>query len=473
MKFPLLSVLLLLIVSLNVCYAQQPTLKGEINFSVKKGTFEADLVLTDIPKIEDYEILINSGLNIRYFRNIEDDYSYNYKRKYDSKVSYESFLYSLPDNTGKAKFLPEGLRLSYVGSFPVISDTSKAANAGDWKGNIAFNGKTIRTDGRQTAWYPILYDVKQDKKYDRVKYDIKINCDDCESIYLNGNVPVRGKTAQFKSDKPTELALFAGDYQFTQIDNSYFLNPDISEEQIKEFGEMTRDYKKFYEKKTGIAYKDNITYIATTPISKRNAWFFVSYPTIVSIGHGEDGLKGLFSDERKNLFKPFIAHELGHYYFGSITEFNSELGDMISETFTEYMACKLTEAYFDKAVYQEKINTKIRNLKEFKAVPFAKVTSEADYGSRERYVYNYGPIILMAIEKEIGEKHMWRWIRTLLETKADFTDYAFLESTLRSVVKDEKKLKSVKEKYFESENSLENAVTAVAGKQVYVSSVKQ
>lgn len=463
MKALLLSALLLFAVSLNVCYSQQPTIKGVVNFSVKEGTFSADLVLSDIPAIEDYEILLNAGLNIRYFRNIEDDYSYSYKRRYEDRVSYESFLYSFNDNTGKAKFLPQSLRLSYVGTFPVIADTAKAPDAGDWKGNIAFNGKTIRTDGLQTAWYPILYDVKKDKRYERVRYDIQVNCHDCETIYLNGNAPVKGKIAKFQSDKPTELTLFAGDYDFVRSDDTYFLNPTITAEQIREFSEMTRDYKKFYEKKTGIAYKDNITYISTTPTSKKNSWFFVSYPTIVSIGHGINGMQGFFVEERKNTFKPFIAHELGHYYFGSVLKPNSELGNMINEAFPEYMSCKVTQEFFDKSVYKAKVDAKIKGLKEFKAIPFAKLKSEADYGKRNLYVYTYAPIILMAIEKEIGEKNMWKWINAILETKTDFTNYAFLESTLKNVVKDEKTLKAIKEKYFESDNSIENAILAVAG----------
>lgn len=460
MKTSILS-FLLFIGSIGLSFSQQPTIKGEINFSVQKGTFEADLILSEIPRIQDYEILINTGMNIRFFRNLGDQFNYNYRRRYDPALAYESFLYSLPDNTGKGKFLPEGIRISYVGSFPVIADTLTASDWGDFKGNIAFNGKTIRADGMQCAWYPILYDLKKDIRYHKVTYDIVLNCVDCETLYLNGNSPVSGTSASFKSDKPTELSLFAGKYEMVNVENSYFLNPDITKGQLLELGKLMAVYKKFYEEKTNIPYTGNFTIIQTTPVSKKNAWFFVTYPSMFNIGHDDWGLKGFFAKEKEERFKSLLAHELGHYYFGSIYEFNSELGDMMTEAFPEYMSLKVSKEFSGEAACKGEIEEKIKKLQDFRAVPFSKVRTNGDYGNRNLYVYEYAPLILTAIEKEIGEEKMWNWIRSILTTHPDFTNYLFLEETLTVVLRDEKKVQDIKERYFESDASLENAVATI------------
>jgi hypothetical protein len=48
-----------------------PTLTGTVDISVKKGTFTCDLVLADIPRLQDYYLRLNAGMNILYFKNVE------------------------------------------------------------------------------------------------------------------------------------------------------------------------------------------------------------------------------------------------------------------------------------------------------------------------------------------------------------------------------------------------------------------
>jgi len=45
-------------------------LTGKLIVSVKKGTMDGNFTLAGIPRIEDYLIRINSGLNIRHFKNV-------------------------------------------------------------------------------------------------------------------------------------------------------------------------------------------------------------------------------------------------------------------------------------------------------------------------------------------------------------------------------------------------------------------
>jgi hypothetical protein len=459
-----LKVFLLLIFTFyhfHTYYSQEPIVKGNVNISITKGTIECDLILTDFPHIKDYIILLNKGLNVRYFRNLEDNNNYAYDWNYYEKVSGESVGYFFPDNTGKAKFLPKGFQLSYVGAFPVISDTLRADNRGDWKGNIAFNGKTIRAS-EQCAWYPILYDIVKDIKYKSVKYDIEVNCKDCEALYLNGSVPKYGKSANFKSDKPCELLLFAGNYKIVNVDSTYFLNPDITDRQLSEIGKMTDDFKKFYKKRLSIEYGSKITYIQTTPVSKYNSWLFVTYPSIVNVGNDMNGLKGLFDEKSGKWFRFFIGHELAHYYFGTYKVFNTEISAMFVESFAEYLSLSAAKEILGDSIYREKIAEKIKKLQNFKAIPFSKIRSEKDYENRNLYLYDYGPIILIAIEKEIGQEKMWKWLQTILNTKTEFTNYDFLKQTLEIVLKDKSKMDAIDEKYLKSDIGLKNALEIIS-----------
>ena len=456
-----LLVVLLLNISLMSISAQEkaPILTGNVEISIAEGTFECDLTLSEIPHIEDYFIRLNSGMNILHMRSKKpnDFLIYYSKSLNDSLSTGESNAYYFKDNAGKGKFLPKSVQFKYVGKFPVVKDTIENYSRKDWKGNIAFNKNSVRTDGRQSAWYPILYDVTNDKALEKVKYDIKLTCSDCNTLYVNGNKPIKAKSYNFKSESPQELTIFCGNYEFSELNNTYFLNSGLDSTQIKEFGELINSYKKFYARNLNIPFNQPVSFVQTTPTSKKDGWMFVSYPTIMSIGW-QNGLKSIVKPKYQKFYRPFIAHELGHFYFGTYKVLNSELGDMMSEGFAEFLSLKLTKKIIGEDVYRDKINEKIKNLEKFNAIPFAKIKSDSEYGNRQLYVYNYAPLIFLSIEKEIGENQMWKWINTILTTPTKFTNYDFLLSTLLQTLNDDRKYKSIRTKYFESDKSLENTI---------------
>jgi hypothetical protein len=443
-----------------------PHLKGKVNISIKEGTFECNLTLSNIPKIQDYLIRLNSGMNLLHIRSKKpNDFVIVYdKSDKDSTSTGESSAYYFPDNNRKGKFLPEELQFRYVGKFPIANDTIENFTRQDWKGNIAFNGMSVRSDGSQSAWYPILYDAKKDIAYDRVVYDIELTCNDCSTIYVNGNKPVRSNSAYLTSNEPQEMALYCGNFDFVDDGNIAILNPKFPDEKIKQFSDLVSSFKKYYEHKTNIKFNQTPTFINTNPTSKKNSWLFVSYPTIMGIGWGKYGLEGIFEEKSQKFYKPLIAHELGHYYFGTVKVFNSELGDMMSEGFTEYMALKLTEDIQEKKAYNDVLAEKYKTLKDFTPNPFSMVKSVTDIADRETYVYDYAPIIFIAIEKEIGKKKMWEWLRNILETKVAFTNYEFLVSTLKNTLKNDKKTELIINTYFNNINSTENAIKKITEK---------
>ena len=467
MNLRIVTCFILLTISLNI-FSQEnaPHLKGKVKISIQEGTFDCDLTLSNIPKIQDYLIRLNSGMNLLHIRSKKpNDFVLGYaKSENDSTSTGESSAYYFPGNKQGTKFLPNEIQFRYVGKFPVANDTIENFSRQDWKGNIAFNGMSVRSDGSQSAWYPIIYDAKKDIAYDRVVYDIEIICEDCNTIYANGNKPISSNSAHLITKEPYEIALFCGNYEVADDGNITILNSKFPKEKITEFSNLISSYKKYYERKLNIKFNQTPTFINTTPTSKNDGWLFVSYPTIMGIGWGENGLGGIFDEKYQKFYKPFIAHELGHYYFGTFKVFNSELGDMMSEGFTEYMALKLTEENQTENNYDEVIAKKVESLKDFKPNSFAMVRSITDIDDRETYVYDYAPIIFIAIEKEIGKKKMWEWLKNILETKVEFTNYDLLVSTLKNTLKNDKKTESIVSTYFNNVNSTENALKKISEK---------
>jgi len=441
----------------------QVHLTGKVKISIAEGTFECDLTMSNIPRIQDYIIRLNAGMNVLHFRSKSpNDFVLEYSKS-NEKSTDEALAYYFPDNTGKGKFLPQEIQVRYVGKFPVANDTIQNFSREDWRGNIAFNGYSVRTDGVQTAWYPYLYDVKNDIRYDRVTYDIELICEDCSTIYINGSKPVNSTSANFKSQIPYELALFCGKFDFEDNGSIIILNPQFSKDEIQQFSELVSSYEKYYAKKLNTPFDKSPVFVNTTPTSIHNGWLFVSFPTIMGIGWGKYGLGALFG-EKQNLFKPFIAHELGHYYFGTLKVFNSVLGDMMSEGFTEYISLKLTEDLLSIEQYDKKLSEMSNLLENYKTKPISQIKSTTDIEDRNTFVYIYAPVIFLAIEKEIGKDNMWKWLKAILETKTTFTDYDFLTSTLKNTLNNSEKFNFIENTYFKNENSTENALEKIKRK---------
>ncbi|WP_139256374.1 gluzincin family metallopeptidase [Flavisolibacter ginsengisoli] len=458
------SILLVLITSMfyMAIHGQDtiPHVKGRILISVRKGTIECDLTLSNMPQLSDYYLRLNSGMNIRYIKNAEPGMlPLRYERSQDDTLSSgESLAYYIPSYNESGKYLPHAVHFNYVGMYPVITDTTSAV---DWRGNIAFNGKTLRADGIQSAWCPILYDVKTDRSYENVTYDLDITCHDCNVIYVNGSQPVSGTHAKVRSSTPQDLTLFSGDFKSVAINGNYFLNPDADEQQLTQLENTLDAYQKYLENKLGIPYKGKAVYIQTTPVSKNNSWMFASYPTIVSVSWHE-GMKSFANKSTGTGFLQYMAHELAHYYFGKVRAFNSATRGMISEGFAEFLAMRITKNFISNSKYNDELKSKVRAMNNLTPVPMQKIRSEADYRNRELYVYYYAPLVFLAIEKEIGEEKMWTWLKVLLLSPAVKTDYTFFEQTLKEVVSDKAKFDLVREKYLESNQAFQNAVSALS-----------
>ncbi|HUB59901.1 MAG TPA: hypothetical protein VL978_04315 [Puia sp.] len=446
-----------------------PYLTGKVKISLAQGTFDCEFTMKDYPIIPDYLIRINSGMNIFWFKN-EKGYRLLYdKSTADSTGTFESCDYSFPtDYRDVDKFLPPELQFRYTGKYPVVRDTTESGDveANDWRGNIAFNGYSVRADGLQSAWYPELYDIKKKKQYERVRYDMDIDCADCRVIYVNGVAPIKGTHAHVHSEVPRELFLFAGNFPVVSSEGTYFLDAGLSAAQLHAFAKMTADAKHFYEAGFKVPFMDPITYVQANPTAPRYGFSFVSFPTIVNVGFGEYALSG-FHDPANSPLYEVMSHELAHYYFGTIRQFNTFFGAVLQEGLAEFLALNVLKNEQADTIYEKTLLGKIKDAQTFQQIPMSRLNSEKDFWNRELYVYYFAPVIFLAIQKEIGDSATWEWMHQLLTMPTQWTDYAFLETTLQKALGDKAKSTALAAKYFETPDALQNAIKELAGGPVH------
>ena len=335
--------------------------------------------------------------------------------------------------------------------YPVIADSASGYMGGDWRGNIAFNGYSIRAEGLQGGWYPEIYDMDKKKRYSEVKYDITVSCDDCTVLFVNGSSPQKATRAEFKNDIPCEMSIFCGKFTVSENRGIWLLNSNMPKPDEQRLFTTAINYQQYYEKLFDIPFKGSLSFVQTTPVADTNRWAFAFYsaPTTFNVGAGRFGLQSLFKGYGASKNKQGMAHELAHYYFGTLLKAQGTFGFIIPEGFAEYLSYQLTRSLEGDSTYRGLLKNKVQILKYFKDYqPLSLVRTENDYGNREYYLYYYAPILFMAIHKEIGDQAMSKWLRTMVNSKAEVTDYQFLETTFESSVPDKTLAEKIKIKIF-------------------------
>ena len=452
-KIILISILSYLICGITYGQNKKPKISGVVKISIEEGTIEAEVTLSDYSHINNYLIRLNSGLNIRNIESLEpDNFLLGFRREFaDSLRTYETFSYYFPAAERGEKLLPSKLKFRYSGKFPVISDTiSENYQKKDWKGNIVFMNGLLRLDGLQSAWLPILYDVDNDFQYDLIDYDLEIICEDCEQIYMNACEPKNGPKAHLKSNSPKEPFLFVGNYKVQKGKYVAALNANFSETQLSEFDRANQKIIDFLSAYTNISYNEKIYWVQAYKSVKETGYFaFASNPTFVLCGNPPSDLKSTFQEQLDGDFLFTIAHELSHYYFGTLKPCNNTMETLINEGFAEFLAMRFAISLG----MEETIKTGLINISEyvndenFRFKPMDEIKNLSDTNDRETYAYEYQVLVLACIEKEIGEDKMRKWIRLLLAGETPISNKEFFQSTLKNVIKDDEKFENIKNKY--------------------------
>ncbi|GGK88161.1 hypothetical protein GCM10011405_39930 [Rufibacter glacialis] len=219
----------------------------------------------------------------------------------------------------------------------------------------------------------------------------------------------------------------------------------------------------FYSDKMKIPYGSKISYLETTPVSKYSAWLFVTYPTVALVGR-QFTLHNLFSNNPHlavdTASYSMIAHELAHYYFGTIFTPNSDLKWVFLEGVNEYLSLQFVKDKFGRKAYQKKLSNYLKATEGIKQlIPLDKL--KATTPLNDAYKYNYIPLLLTVLEKEIGVQKMWKWLNLVASSKGEATDYPFFKSSFMKSGISPKTYSAFEEKYILHEKSKENLIEEV------------
>jgi hypothetical protein len=439
-----------LLITFGNIHAQTPHITGKIEVIMSTGQITCDFVITNIPDLgKDYQILLNKGFNIKAIKDLDNN-TLSYDGFYNGKMKGEgiSYIPLLKDSTYSN---PKKLHITYTGAFPIYKDT---LNFIDFKGLIAFNGKTLRA-ADQSKWYPIVYDVKNDQLLDQVTYDITVKSSADVKIYINGDLPKQGPIAKFSSQKPIAPLLFIGNYKVQETASALFLNTFMDKRQLNIFEENVAAIKAYYHRVLNIPYAAKNIFIEHQPVEKfknGRSWAFATYPSIAFAG----APLGQLIDDKESKLKndydyQFLSHEIAHYYFGNILRPNSTLAWFFLESTAEYLSFKASEAKYGKTYSNKYLTDKVGGLKNLKVVPLSAIDDMNKINGN--YRYHYGPLLLRGLEQIIGENRMFNFLQNCLAAKNELTDYAFFKRhALKSGITEEE-WKTYEKEFIQTENA--------------------
>lgn len=441
----------LLILFYNFIFAQ--SIKGTVEIDMKAGLIDCSFELYNLPEIKNYKILLNKGMNIKYFKDSEKRII-NYDGHYNGKMRGEANEYALLDLNGKALDMPLAFQLDYKGAFPIYFETAEDYGPFDYKGIIAFNGITLRA-ADQTKWYPVLYDIDNDKLLDKYFYDItfKIKNSENNTIFINGNEPQKTSAHQFISNKASTLFIFIGNYDFISNSAGYLLNIDANENTANLLLQNMEAVKKMLAMNLKSEFTDKVYVINHKAVNKRklgSSWAFNDYPAFAFTDL--DPSKWLNENGQfKDIYLKFFGHELAHNYFGT-NVFSGKLSWFWVESFAEYLSYNITEDFGLKIFLKETLVANAKKIENQNYIPLSEITNAEQINESYRYIL--APLMLKCFEDIFGRDKANLVLRTLLDyvktqslTLEDF-DNAVSESGVNMSNYEDFKIKYITSKDF-------------------------
>ncbi|MDY8138589.1 hypothetical protein [Aquimarina sp. 2201CG5-10] len=383
-------------------------ISGSYTINIEKQTIQAELIITNIDVSDPSQLILNDIFKIDYLQ-----YNQNEIRiKKDKKNCYDCVGYKIDAVVTKK----DTIKLKYSGRF----NTPKK----DYKGKISCQHKTLRAS-EQSKWLPVWHitNSKTPKTFSETlyTYDLSVNCNTCKGILIENQYYKSGNnTKQFTNTKGSKtIMLIAGDINYKKGKNAAFLN--LNKNQIKYTDSLAGRIRTYYNTLVPQIELQNNFIVANCPSTTE--WAFITYPVIVTTQNNYDDYY------KSNKLIKTLSHEFGHYYFGgNILKANSPLFWFYTESFAEYLSLKfMNDSHYPKRYFNnfsDKINQSFINLKEIEHYNQIDGT----------YRYRIAPLLLLAIEKHIGEEKMTKFINHILQKAikdpALVTNYEFFTTSL-------------------------------------------
>jgi hypothetical protein len=379
-----------------------PHLSGRIEAEPASGLLRGSLCLSNLPQQPTMSFLLNRGLNIRELKDTASGKTIKLGGYYNATNVGDATRYTVDGSVGSSGFC-----VDYVGAFPVYRIDHGEGSETDWKGQIAFDGQTVRA-AEQTRFYPVIVDTTTGAPLDSVSYRLEVSCSNCKSIYINGAAPQSGPNATFSSEIPRPLLIYAGDFPYTSIGGIHFVGSEISPadaDAIRSGIKATADAHAAYLK---LPYLDEPVYLTFAAVARnaqmgRTSWAFVTWPTIAMAGR--ISFSTLLKEiNGQRIFSPtlFMAHEMAHHYFGTRYFARGPLQWFLLESTAEFMALKTLRALAGEADYVSNIQSHLKTaMAEGEVIPLDAVKSAEQID--ERYRYHLGPLLLLTLEQYTNE----------------------------------------------------------------------
>lgn len=420
-----------LVITVFMCAAApgapaQVHLSGVFDVGVQSGILKGHACLTDRPAQRRATLILNAGLNVRAIHS-GDGRARRYLLRDDNVRAAtvgEALVYTLRDTLAPS----DSLCIDYVGMFPVYDGVGRNFAAADYKGFIAFNGRTVRA-AEQSKWYPMLYDsTLGPRAHEAVRYRATVVCADCESVYMNGDTPKAGPSAAFASSEPVSMLLFAGSYNWQAFDGSFFLNATLSDGDMATIVSVVDSVKHYLAGFVGVPYGQPIVFINHSIIenNQRRQWGFVTYPTIA---FSNDGLKLFVNDttgRATDFTWGYLGHEMAHYYFGTLLHPAGPLGSLM-ESMAEYHALTVVRHFQGDSAFHERLAPYVRRLRgDTAGVRLDAIRDAAQV--TDAYWYELVPAMLVGLEAIVGAPAMRAFIGTLVRRRDSDWNYDLLRA---------------------------------------------
>ena len=404
-----------------------PHLTLRLDIEIAAGRLGVESCLTNLPVHHRPQFILHRGLNVGIVRTAEGRLL-RHTGYTNGRFIGEGVVYTVLDSVAP----DDALCVLYVGAFPVYNVTRGTFSVfADWKGAIAFNGRTVRAT-EQSKWYPILYDsTRGTRAYEAVTYEATVRCPDCRVTYLNGDAPRPGREATFRSARAVPLMLFAGDFAIIDsFANLTILNGTpygVSRRGAGLLAAVVDSIRSYYAEWLDIPYGERIVFLQhlVTEDNQRRHWGFVTFPTIALSNRGFSAFVVDSASFVSPLLWPYLAHEMGHYYFGTLVPGRGPYFWFVVESLAEYLSLRVVQRFHGDSVLRSHIAPYVRHaLVDSTSVPFDRITSADQLHSR--YHGEFAPLMLLALEELAGPEAMRRLLRAIVEQPDREWDYAAL-----------------------------------------------
>lgn len=408
-----------LLAAAHPAWSQAAHLTGQVQVDLPRGGITADLCLSGVPRLGDTTwFALNRGMNVKRIRNTA-----GIPLPFTTTYADGVLRYAARDTARAAPATSSGVCVEYTGAFPVYDVGADDYRASDNSSVIAFTPSTLRARG-ETRWYPVPLDSAAGDANDRLTYAVRVRCAACTRLYLNGAPPREGPEADFASDVPRELFLWIGDYPALVVDGTAFLGEAVSVDTARMFLARIGEIRSFYEEYVGVPYGPVPDVLRIAPVSRFGRyqfWGFFADPALALAGRITIGdFAAILGDPQHPARAPLLgvlAHELAHRYFATMLAPGGAYTELFGEPFANYLDLQARRHFFGDEAYGAGVAAMRDRALEGPDLPALDTASGPVIGS-DRFRYGIAPLLLVALERRIGQARMRAFLRTLLTAPA-------------------------------------------------------